>query len=49
MICSNTVEEKILTLQKKKKQLAQNLLTTDGKKLQGFSKQDLMDLLESGS
>lgn len=49
MICSNTVEEKILTLQKKKKQLAQNLLTTDGKKLQGLSKQDLMDLLESGS
>ncbi|EFK35015.1 ATP-dependent helicase HepA [Chryseobacterium gleum] len=49
MICSNTVEEKILTLQKKKKQLAQNLLTTDGKKLQGLSKQDLMDLLGSGS
>ncbi|MDR3025461.1 DEAD/DEAH box helicase [Chryseobacterium sp.] len=49
MICSNTVEEKILTLQKKKKQLAQNLLTTDGTKFQGLSKQDLMDLLESGS
>lgn len=49
MICSNTVEEKILTLQKKKKQLAQNLLTSDGKKLQGLSKQDLMDLLGSGS
>jgi SNF2 family DNA or RNA helicase len=49
MICSNTVEEKILTLQKKKKQLAQNLLTTDGKKLQGLSKQDLMHLLGSGS
>ncbi|MDR6371186.1 hypothetical protein J2795_001768 [Chryseobacterium bernardetii] len=49
MICSNTVEEKILTLQKKKKQLAQNLLAADGKKLQGLSKQDLMDLLKSGS
>lgn len=49
MICSNTVEEKILTLQKKKKELAQNLLTTDGKKLQGLSKQDLMDLLRSES
>ncbi|MDH5033603.1 DEAD/DEAH box helicase [Chryseobacterium cucumeris] len=49
MICSNTVEEKILTLQKKKKQLAQNLLATDGKKLQGLSKQDLMDLLGSES
>lgn len=49
MICSNTVEEKILTLQKKKKELAQNLLATDGKKLQGLSKQDLMDLLGSES
>ncbi|MDW9379528.1 DEAD/DEAH box helicase [Chryseobacterium sp. JV558] len=49
MICSNTVEEKILTLQKKKKQLAENLLTTDGTKFQGLSKQDLLDLLESGS
>lgn len=49
MICSNTVEEKILTLQKKKKILAQHLLTTNGKKLQGLSKQDLMDLLESSS
>ena len=49
MICSNTVEEKILTLQKKKQQLAQNLLKTDGTTLQGLSKQDLMDLLESDS
>lgn len=46
MICSNTVEEKILTLQKKKKLLAQNLLKTDGTKFQGLSKQDLMDILE---
>ncbi|MFZ4928278.1 DEAD/DEAH box helicase [Chryseobacterium sp. Mn2064] len=49
MICSNTVEEKILTLQKKKRQLAQNLLKSDGTKFQGLSKQDLMDLLESDS
>ncbi|WP_260446454.1 DEAD/DEAH box helicase [Chryseobacterium lactis] len=49
MICSNTVEEKILTLQKKKKQLAQNLLKTDGTKFQGLSRQDLMDLLGSES
>lgn len=49
MICSNTVEEKILTLQKKKKQLAENLLTTDGKKFQGLSRQDLMNLLGPGS
>ncbi|ASE60952.1 DNA helicase [Chryseobacterium indologenes] len=47
MICSNTVEEKIMTLQNKKKQLAQNLLTTDKTKFQGLSKQDLLDLLES--
>lgn len=46
MICSNTVEEKILTLQKKKTQLAQNLLKTDGGKFQGLSKQDLLNILE---
>lgn len=46
MICSNTVEEKILTLQKKKTLLAQNLLKTDGTKFQGLSKQDLLDILE---
>ncbi|WP_294327534.1 helicase-related protein, partial [uncultured Chryseobacterium sp.] len=45
MICSNTVEEKILTLQKKKTILAQNLLKTDGTKFQGLSKQDLLDIL----
>ncbi|MBV8326602.1 SNF2-related protein [Chryseobacterium sp.] len=47
MICSDTVEEKILTLQKKKTQLAQQLLKTDGTKFQGFSKQDLLEILES--
>lgn len=46
MICSNTVEEKILTLQKKKTMLAQSLLKTDGTKFQGLSKQDLLDILE---
>ena len=46
MICSNTVEEKILTLQKKKTLLAQNLLKTEGTKFQGLSKQDLLDILE---
>ncbi|GEN67641.1 DEAD/DEAH box helicase [Chryseobacterium rhizosphaerae] len=46
MICSNTVEEKILSLQKKKNQLAQHLLKTDGAKFQGFSKQDLLEILE---
>ncbi|WP_347219929.1 SNF2-related protein [Chryseobacterium sp.] len=46
MICSNTVEEKILSLQKKKTILAQNLLKTDGIKFQGLSKQDLLDILD---
>lgn len=46
MICSNTVEEKILSLQKKKNQLAQHLLKTDGAKFQGLSKQDLLEILE---
>ncbi|AZB26145.1 DEAD/DEAH box helicase [Chryseobacterium bernardetii] len=46
MICSNTVEEKILTLQKKKTVLAQNLLKTDGTQFQGFSRQDLLDILD---
>ncbi|ROI05929.1 ATP-dependent helicase [Chryseobacterium sp. G0240] len=49
MICTNTVEEKILTLQKKKKDLAQNLLQTDGNKLQGLSKQDLLEILSPES
>ncbi|REC46145.1 DEAD/DEAH box helicase [Chryseobacterium pennipullorum] len=47
MICSNTVEEKILSLQRKKKQLAQNLLTSDHTKFQGLSKQDLLNILKS--
>ncbi len=46
MICSNTVEEKILTLQKKKTLLAQNLLKTEGTKFKGLSKHDLLDILE---
>lgn len=47
MICSNTVEEKILTLQKRKKHLAQQLLKADGSNFQGFSKQELMNTLDS--
>ncbi|MCJ7935886.1 MAG: DEAD/DEAH box helicase [Chryseobacterium sp.] len=46
MICSNTVEEKILTLQKKKNLLAQQLLKTDQTQFQGFSKQDLLTVLK---
>ncbi|WP_051890701.1 DEAD/DEAH box helicase [Chryseobacterium vrystaatense] len=47
MICSNTVEEKILSLQKKKNELAQNLLQTDGTGIQKLSKHDLLEILES--
>ncbi|MGC5745729.1 DEAD/DEAH box helicase [Chryseobacterium sp. NFX27] len=47
LICSNTVEEKILSLQKKKNELAQNLLQTDGTGLQKLSKHDLLEILES--
>ncbi|MCT2563643.1 DEAD/DEAH box helicase [Chryseobacterium herbae] len=48
LICSNTVEEKILSLQKKKNELAQNLLQTDGTGIQKFSKHDLLEILDSG-
>lgn len=46
LICSNTVEEKILSLQKKKSELAQNLLQTDGTGIQKLSKHDLLSILE---
>lgn len=46
LICSNTVEEKILNLQKKKNKLAQDLLKTDRSTFQGFSKHDLLEILE---
>lgn len=46
MVCTNTIEEKILNLQKKKSKLAQGLIKTEQSKLQGFSKADLMDILE---
>ncbi|WP_223608085.1 DEAD/DEAH box helicase [Chryseobacterium sp. OSA05B] len=48
LICSNTVEEKILSLQKKKNELAQNLLQTDGMGIQKLSKHDLLEILDSG-
>lgn len=49
LICTNTVEEKILTLQKKKNELAQNLLKTDGAGIQKLSKHDLLEILDSTS
>ncbi|MGG5207474.1 DEAD/DEAH box helicase [Chryseobacterium sp. MIQD13] len=47
LICSNTVEEKILSLQKRKNELAQNLLQTDGNGIQKLSKHDLLEILDS--
>jgi SNF2 family DNA or RNA helicase len=43
------VEEKILILQNKKNELAQNLLQTDGTGIQKLSKHDLLEILESKS
>ncbi|MDH6254130.1 SNF2 family DNA or RNA helicase [Chryseobacterium sp. H1D6B] len=45
LICSNTVEEKILNLQKKKNKLAQDLIRTDSLKLPGLTKSDLLEIL----
>ncbi|MFN1218983.1 SNF2-related protein [Chryseobacterium kwangjuense] len=49
LICSNTVEEKILSLQKRKNELAQNLLQTDGTGIQKLSRNDLLEILDSES
>jgi len=46
MVCTHTIEEKILNLQKKKSKLAQGLIKTEESKLQGFSKADLLEILE---
>lgn len=45
MVCSNTIEEKIINLQKKKSKLAQILIRTEETKLQKLTKTDLLDLL----
>jgi len=46
LICSNTVEEKIQQLQKRKNQLAQDLVKTDGSELPAMSRRDLLEILE---
>lgn len=46
MVCSNTIEEKILNLQKKKSKLAQGLIKTEESKSLGFGKADLLEILE---
>ena len=45
LICPNTVEEKIMKLQQSKKELANDLITTDSSLFKKLSKQDLMELL----
>src|SRR5690606_9975707 len=45
LICSDTVEEKIMHLQKKKNKLAQELIKTYKSCLDGLSKQDLLEVL----
>ncbi len=45
LICSGTIEEKIRTLQTRKKQLAMDLVKTDATMLQNLSKDDLLEIL----
>ncbi|WP_312079175.1 DEAD/DEAH box helicase [Chryseobacterium sp.] len=45
LICPNTVEEKIMKLQQSKKELANDLISTDTSVFKKLSKQDLMGLL----
>ncbi len=43
LICSDTIEEKIINLQKKKSKLAQDLVRMDGSIFRKWSKKDLLD------
>ncbi|PUB34395.1 SNF2 family DNA or RNA helicase [Elizabethkingia sp. YR214] len=45
MICSDTIEEKMMNLQKKKKKLAQDLITTETSFFSSLSKDDLLSIL----
>jgi len=44
MICKNTIEEKILELQSKKKKLAADLVVTDENVFKSLEKEELMGL-----
>ena len=44
LIAKGTVEEKILQLSEKKRQLVENVLATEGTALKGFMKQDVDEL-----
>jgi SNF2 family DNA or RNA helicase len=45
MICKNTIEEKILLLQQKKKSIANELINIESGVLKKLTKDDVMDLL----
>lgn len=45
LICPNTVEEKIMKLQQSKKELANDLITTDHSVFKNLSKKDLLEML----
>jgi SNF2 family DNA or RNA helicase len=44
MICKNTIEEKIILLQQKKKKIAQDIISSDENIFKSLSKEELMDL-----
>ena len=46
MVCKNTIEEKILLLQKKKKNVASSLIQVDENTFKNMSKKDLMSLFD---
>lgn len=46
MVCSNTIEEKILNLQKKKSKLTQGLIKTEESKILGLGRADLLEILD---
>jgi len=45
LICTNTVEEKIMNMQKKKHKLAQDLIKTDASFFNSLSKNELLEIL----
>lgn len=45
LICTNTVEEKIMNMQKKKHKLAQDLIKTDASFFNNLSKSELLEIL----
>ncbi|MEK6615046.1 MAG: DEAD/DEAH box helicase, partial [Bacteroidota bacterium] len=46
MICKNTVEEKILKLQAKKKQIASDIIQTDESFMKSITRSDIEQLFE---